>query len=66
MVELVVTICLLDDAMKCREESLVFADVSQITCMVAAQPQVASYMERRPRWYVKKWACQIAGQHAKI
>jgi hypothetical protein len=66
MVELVLSLCLLDDARKCREESLTFADVSILTCSIAGQSQIATYMERRPRWYVKRWSCRQAGLHAKI
>jgi len=64
-VELVLHICLLDDARKCRDESLTFADVSMITCMLTAQPVAAQHMERRPRWYLSKWSCRPAGLHAK-
>jgi hypothetical protein len=65
MVELIVSICLLDTANKCHEESLTFADVGLLTCMVGGQAQIAAYMERRPRWYVSRWSCRHAGQFAK-
>jgi hypothetical protein len=66
LTELALTICLLDDAQKCREEHMTFSDVSLLTCSIAGQAQVAHYMERRPRWFVKRWACQQAGKYAKI
>ena len=66
MIELTLIICLLDDANKCRDEHMTFQDVSLLTCMVGGQAQIASYMERRPRWYVKRWACEPAGKYAKI
>lgn len=65
MIELVLTICLLDDAQKCRDESLVFADASVLACVMAGQPIAAQYMELRPRWYISRWACRQAGQFAK-
>lgn len=65
MIELALTICLLDDARKCRDEALTFSDVSVLTCMVGGQAQVAAYMERRPRWYVSRWTCRSAGMFAK-
>ena len=65
MIELVLTICLLDDARRCREEALTFAEVSLMTCMVGAQPIVAQHMELRPRWYLSRWTCRPAGMHAK-
>lgn len=66
MIELVLSICLLDDARKCRDESLTFTDVTLLTCAVGGQAQVASYMELRPRWFVNRWSCQQAGKVAKI
>ena len=65
MIELVLSICLLDDALKCREETLTFADLSLITCMIGAQPIAAQHMELRPRWYLSRWTCRPAGLHAK-
>jgi len=65
MIEIAITICLLDDALRCRDESLTYQDVSILTCMVGGQAEIANYMERRPRWYVRRWACRAAGQFAK-
>lgn len=65
MIELVLTICLLDDARKCREEALTFADVSLLTCAIGAPPIAAQHMETRPRWYLARWSCRPAGLHAK-
>jgi hypothetical protein len=66
MVELVISMCLLDNSNKCREEHLTFSDVSLITCAISGQAQFANYMELRPRWYVKRWTCEPAGRFAKI
>ncbi len=65
MIELVLTICLLDDAKKCREEALTFADVSLMTCAMSGQPIAAQHMELRPRWYLARWSCRPAGLFAK-
>jgi hypothetical protein len=64
--ELTLIICLLDNANKCREEHMTFQDVSILTCAISGQAQVANYMERFPRWYVKRWTCDAAGKFAKI
>ncbi len=66
MVELVISMCLLDNANKCRDEHMVFQDVSILTCTIAGQSHIANYMERFPRWYVKRWTCEPAGKFAKI
>lgn len=64
MIELVMHICLLTNNSKCHDEHLTFAD-APVICVIAAQPIIAIYMERRPRWFVKKWTCRPAGQFSK-
>ena len=66
VIELALTICLLDDSRICREEHMTFANVSIFTCMIGGQAQIADYMQRRPRWYVSKWKCQPAGQIVEL
>jgi len=65
MIEIALTICLLDDGNRCHEEALTFQNVSILTCMVGGQTQIAAYMETRPRWYVRRWTCRPAGMYAK-
>jgi hypothetical protein len=65
MIELAFTICSIVEGAKCREQSLVFSDVSLITCMVGAQPQLAMWAEQHPNWTISKWHCRPAGLYAK-
>jgi len=67
MIELVLTLCLLDNPSKCREEALTYStqSVTPMQCVMGAQPVIAQHMEYRPRWACKKWGCRPAGQFAK-
>lgn len=65
MIELAFTVCSILEGAKCKEQSLVFSDVSMITCMVGAQPQLARWAEDHPNWTVGRWQCRIPGQYAK-
>lgn len=65
MIELVLTACSVLQGAQCKEVSLVYSDVSLMTCMVGAQPQIAIWAESHPNWNVTKWSCRAAGQYAK-
>lgn len=65
MIELVLTVCSIVQGANCREVSLTFSDVSLMTCMVGAQPQIAMWKEGHPNFTVNRWTCRAAGQYAK-
>lgn len=59
MIELAFIACLVADRATCREESLLFADVAILTCMVGAQPQLAQWTEANPEWAIDRWSCRM-------
>jgi len=67
MIELVLTLCLLENPQKCREEGLTFSaeNLTPMQCVMGAQPVIAQHMELRPRWACRKWRCRPAGMYAK-
>lgn len=65
MIELVMTVCSIVNGARCDDRSLVFADVSLMTCMVGAQPYIAQWSEEHPNYRVQRWTCRAAGQFAK-
>ena len=67
MLELILSLCLLDNPAKCREEAVTFSteSVTPLQCLMGAQPVIAQHMELRPRWACKRWSCRPAGQFAK-
>ena len=67
MIEIVLTLCLLSEPSKCRDESIPLAQEASLwNCLLGAQIDIAKQMELRPRWGVKKWKCQKAGMTAKL
>jgi hypothetical protein len=68
MIELLVSVCLISEPERCKDVSLVFDgdSVTPMQCMMGAQPEIARWMESHPKWQLKRWACQPAGQIAKI
>ncbi|MEQ1577009.1 MAG: hypothetical protein ABL894_05085 [Hyphomicrobium sp.] len=68
MIELVVSVCLLDDPSRCKDVSLVNAEdgMTSMQCMMQAPPVTAEWIVEHPKWQLKSWTCRRAGQIAKI
>ena len=67
MIELAFTACSIVAGASCREVSLIYTDISLLTCVVGAQPQIAMWATEHPNWSVPmKWTCRAAGQYANI
>ena len=60
MIELIIAACL--SAGTCQDfRSLYDArEISLLTCMTAAQPQIARWQAEHPLWRVSAWKCGIA------
>ena len=62
MIELLFVTCLSATAPQgdsFRERSLVFTDLSPMTCMMGAQPQLAKWVEEHPGQQIKSWKCRF-------
>lgn len=68
MIELIFSVCFIDDPKRCREERLSFFQtaVSPRQCMMMGQIEISKWMDAHPNYELKKWACRPAGQIAKI
>ena len=68
MLELLVSVCLIDDPTRCKDVSLVYMaeGVTQMQCMMMSPAEIAKWSEGHPRWVAKRWTCRPAGQVAKI
>lgn len=61
MVELLFVTCIVmsqSTPESCREHSLVFTDVSPMTCMMGAQPQLAKWVNEHPGQRITSWKCR--------
>lgn len=59
MIELVFLACLSAAPAQCEEKSLLYTDISPMTCMMGAQPALAQWLESHPRYQVARWKCQM-------
>jgi hypothetical protein len=68
MIELLVSVCLIEEPARCKDVSLTFAaeGMSQMQCVMGAPPEIAKWIDSHPKWALKRWTCQQAGQFAKI
>lgn len=68
MLELVVSVCLLEDHSRCKEVSLTYMteNTTPMQCMMMSPVEIAKWTEGHPKWFAKKWGCRPAGKFAKI
>jgi len=57
MIELIFIACL-GGANSCEERSMMFTDVTPMTCMMGAQPELARWVAEHPNWRVSRWSCR--------
>ena len=61
MVDLILAICMVDDAKTCREEHLYFESQGSLDrCMFLAIPYIAQWSGQHPQWVVKAFHCEWA------
>lgn len=69
MLEIIASVCLLYEVDRCKEVTLPTATEQALTpmqCLMGAQIDLARWQDEHPRYFVKRWSCQKAGQFAKI
>lgn len=68
MLELVISVCLLEDHSRCKDVSLTYMaeSMTPMQCMMASQPEISKWAAGNPKWFAKKWSCRPAGRVAKI
>ena len=65
MIELAFVVCLRTMPDLCEERSISYLpDVTIMTCMMQAQPQLAQWSEAHPNLTIARWACQSADSRA--
>ena len=58
MVELLFVACLSTAPETCQERSMLYQDISPMTCMMGAQPALAEWVEGHPNWTIAQWRCR--------
>ncbi|SFK00923.1 hypothetical protein [Celeribacter neptunius] len=62
MIELLFVACLSTSPDACEERSLLFTDITPMTCMMGAQPELAKWTEQHPAYTVSRWSCHMLRQ----
>lgn len=66
MIELAFIACLGTAPASCQEQSLLYTDITPMTCMMSAQPALAQWVETHPKYTVAKWSCRALDGSRKI
>lgn len=65
MIELLFVACLSTAPDQCQERRLLFTEISPMTCMMGAQPELARWTQTHPAFRVTGWKCQIVNPNEK-
>ncbi|ARE39116.1 hypothetical protein RGUI_0975 [Rhodovulum sp. P5] len=57
MVQLLFIACTGLSHPSCEERSMIFTDITPMTCVMGAQPELAKWAEEHPNWTVSRWRC---------
>ncbi|MCR8548410.1 hypothetical protein M4578_11255 [Salipiger sp. P9] len=58
MIELLFVACLSTAPDQCQERSLLFTDITPMTCVMGAQPELAKWTQTHPAFTVTGWKCR--------
>lgn len=59
MIELLFVACVSLPHSECEERSMIFTDISPMTCMMGAQPELAKWIAAHPNYTVSRWQCRF-------
>jgi hypothetical protein len=64
---ILMSICLLADPGRCREERLNFSfeESSPFTCMVRSQEKIAEWQQGHPEYRIDRWRCMARNLASK-
>lgn len=59
MIELAFVACMAAAPRECENYSLLFTEITPMTCMMGAQPELAKWVAAHPNLQVKSWKCRV-------
>jgi hypothetical protein len=66
MMELLFAACISGSPTDCEEKSLIYTDITTMSCMMQAQPQLAQWVETHPEWRIASWKCRLPGKGRSV
>ena len=58
MIELLFVVCMSAAPENCEQRSMVYNGMSPMTCLRAAQPELATWVDTHPKWRIVSWKCR--------
>jgi hypothetical protein len=58
MIELVFVACLAASPSDCEERNLIYDGITALTCIIAAQRELATWAEQNPGHTIAGWSCR--------
>ena len=58
MIELLFVVCMTTSPEQCKNQSMLYTDITPNQCTMGAQPELAKWVNQHPNWTIKKWECQ--------
>jgi hypothetical protein len=58
MVELLFVACLSTQPATCEERSMLYNDITPMTCLMGAQPALADWVAGHPQYTISRWSCR--------
>lgn len=59
MIELAFLACLSAMPNACEERSLYYSDMTPLTCVMGAQPELAKWVYDHPKYRITRWSCRV-------
>lgn len=67
ILELVVTLCLIQEPDVCRDSKMqIFENVTPMQCMSKSIEVIVKEMENKPQYFPKRWTCRPPLPYAKV
>jgi hypothetical protein len=68
MIELVLSVCLLDDPSRCKDVALTYSaeNLTPMQCLMQSPVEISKWTEAHPKWFTKRWTCRPAGHLANL
>ncbi|MHA6346005.1 hypothetical protein [Roseivivax sp. CAU 1761] len=59
MIELLFVACLSTAPNECREQSMLYTDISPMACLMGAQPELAKWATQNPGYSIARYQCRF-------
>lgn len=58
LIELLFVACMAATPTNCEERNLIYQGIAPMTCLIAAQAELAKWSDRNPGYTIASWTCR--------